>query len=102
MYKINDIKELNIILEKAKIATKSKDQEFWIIRELINISLFEDSINKNEESYKTLLNAKNSIPIIPDERLVLELVDAFARINKIEEAEKLIKLIKPKYEQSMA
>ena len=102
LYKINDIKELNIILEKAKIATKSKDQEFWIIRELINISLFEDSINKNEESYKTLLNAKNNIPIIPDERLVLELVDAFARINKIEEAEKLIKLIKPKYEQSMA
>jgi tetratricopeptide (TPR) repeat protein len=102
LYKINDIKELNTILEKAKIATKSKDQEFWIIRELINISLFEDSINKNEESYKTLLNAKNSIPIIPDERLVLELVDAFARINKIEEAEKLIKLIKPKYEQSMA
>jgi hypothetical protein len=95
LYKINDIKELNTILEKAKIATKSKDQ-------LINISLFEDSINKNEESYKTLLNAKNSIPIIPDERLVLELVDAFARINKIEEAEKLIKLIKPKYEQSMA
>ena len=32
----------------------------------------------------------------------MELVDAFAKINKIKESEKLIKLIKPKYEQSMA
>ena len=102
LYKINDIKELNVILKKAKNAAKSKNQEFWIIRELINISLFEDSINKKEESYKTLLDAKNNIPKIPDERLVLELVDAFAKINKIKESEKLIKLIKPKYEQSMA
>ena len=102
LYKINDIKELNVMLKKAKNAAKSKNQEFWIIRELINISLFEDSINKKEESYKTLLDAKNNIPKIPDERLVLELVDAFAKINKIKESEKLIKLIKPKYEQSMA
>ena len=102
LYEANDIKELNEMLKKAKIAAKSKDQEFWIIRELINISLFEDLINKKEDSYKTLLDAKNNIPNIPDERLVLELVDAFAKINKIEEAEKLIKLIKPKYEQSMA
>ena len=102
LYKINDIKEVNIMLDKAKISARSKNQDFWVIRELINISLFEDSINKNEESYKTLLNAKNNISIIPDERLVLELVDAFAKINKIEEAEKLIQLIKPKYEQSMA
>ena len=102
LYKINDIKEVNTMLDKAKISARSKNQDFWVIRELINISLFEDSINKNEESYKTLLNAKNNISIIPDERLVLELVDAFAKINKIEEAEKLIQLIKPKYEQSMA
>ena len=102
LYKINDIKEVNIMLDKEKISARSKNQDFWVIRELINISLFEDSINKNEESYKTLLNAKNNISIIPDERLVLELVDAFAKINKIEEAEKLIQLIKPKYEQSMA
>ena len=102
LYKINDIEELNVMLKKAKNAAKSKNQEFWIIRELINISLFEDSINKKEESYKTLLDAKNNIPKIPDERLVLELVDAFAKINKIKESEKLIKLIKPKYEQSMA
>ena len=102
LYKINNIKEVNIMLDKAKISARSKNQDFWVIRELINISLFEDSINKNEESYKTLLNAKNNISIIPDERLVLELVDAFAKINKIEEAEKLIQLIKPKYEQSMA
>ena len=102
LYKINDIKEVNTMLEKAKFSARSKNQDFWVIRELINISLFEDSINKNEESYKTLLNAKNNISIIPDERLVLELVDAFAKINKIEEAEKLIQLIKPKYEQSMA
>ena len=102
LYKINDIKELNVMLKKAKNTAKSKNQEFWIIRELINISLFEDSINMKEESYKTLLDAKNNIPKIPDERLVLELVDAFAKINKIKESEKLIKLIKPKYEQSMA
>ena len=102
LYKISDIKEFNTMLDKAKISARSKNQDFWVIRELINISLFEDSINKNEESYKTLLNAKNNISIIPDERLVLELVDAFAKINKIEEAEKLIQLIKPKYEQSMA
>ena len=102
LYKINDIKEVNTMLDKAKISARSKNQDFWVIRELINISLFEDSINKNEESYKTLLNAKNNISTIPDERLVLELVDAFAKINKIEEAEKLIQLIKPKYEQSMA
>ena len=87
LYKINDIKELNVMLKKAKNAAKSKNQEFWIIRELINISLFEDSINKKEESYKTLLDAKNNIPKIPDERLVLELVDAFAKINKIKESE---------------
>ena len=73
------------MLKKAKIAAKSKDQEFWVIRELINISLFEDSINKNEDSYKTLLDAKNNMPNIPDERLVLELVDAYAKINKIED-----------------
>ena len=102
LYKINDIKKSNMMLKKAKNAAKSKNQEFWIIRELINISLFEDSINMKEESYKTLLDAKNNIPKIPDERLVLELVDAFAKINKIKESEKLIKLIKPKYEQSMA
>ena len=102
LYKINDIKKSNMMLKKAKNAAKSKNQEFWIIRELINISLFEDSINKKEESYKTLLDAKNNIPKIPDERLVLELVDAFAKINKIKESEQLIKLIKPKYEQSMA
>ena len=102
LYKINDIKKSNMMLKKAKNAAKSKNQEFWIIRDLINISLFEDSINKKEESYKTLLDAKNNIPKIPDERLVLELVDAFAKINKIKESEQLIKLIKPKYEQSMA
>ena len=102
LYKINDIKKSNMMLKKAKNAAKSKNQEFWIIRDLINISLFEDSINKKEESYKTLLDAKNNIPKIPDERLILELVDAFAKINKIKESEQLIKLIKPKYERSMA
>ena len=101
-YKIKDTNKSSFFLEKAKEAAKSKDQEFWVVRELINISLFENIINKKEESYKTLLDAKNTMPKIPDERLVLELVNAFAKINKADEAEELIKLIKTKYEQSMA
>ena len=101
-YKINNDKQLNFFLKKAKNAAKSKDQIFWVIRDFINISAFEYSISLNDQSYKTLLVAKEYLPSNPDERLVLELVDAFTRIERIEDAEKLISLIKPKYEKSMA
>ena len=43
--KINDVDQLNYFLDKAKKTAKSKDQIFWIVRDLINISLFENSIN---------------------------------------------------------
>tara|TARA_Y100001960_G_scaffold328445_1_gene417210 strand:- start:3266 stop:4915 length:1650 start_codon:yes stop_codon:yes gene_type:complete len=101
-FKSKNLDKTATFISEAKKAAKSKNQEFWIIRDLINISLFENLINFKEESYKTLLEAKKNIPSKPDERLVLELVEAFAKINKIEDAEKLITLIKPKYEKSMA
>lgn len=100
--KINDVDQLNYFLDKAKKTAKSKDQIFWIVRDLINISLFENSINLSEQSYSTLIEAKQTLPDRPDERLVLELVDAFAKINQVSYAEELISLIKPKYEESMA
>ena len=101
-FKSKNLDKTATFISEAKKAAKYKNQEFWIIRDLINISLFENLINFKEESYKTLLEAKKNIPSKPDERLVLELVEAFAKINKIEDAEKLITLIKPKYEKSMA
>ena len=101
-FKSKNLDKTATFISEAKKAAKSKNQEFWIIRDLINISLFENLINFKEESYKTLLEAKKNIPSKPDERVVLELVEAFAKINKIEDAEKLITLIKPKYEKSMA
>ena len=101
-FKSKNLDKTATFISEAKKAAKSKNQEFWIIRDLINISLFENLINFKEESYKTLLEAKKNIPSKPDERLVLELVEAFAKINKIEDAEILITLIKPKYEKSMA
>ena len=50
----------------------------------------------------TLIEAKKNMPENPDERLVLELVHAFAKINNIEQANELVKLIKTKYEKAMA
>ena len=55
LYKIDDINQCKLFLNKAKLVTKSKDREFWTVRELINIAIFENSIGINEES--------NAIPI---------------------------------------
>ncbi len=101
-YKINNSKDCKVFLEKAKIAAKSTNQEFWVIRELINIGLYEYSIDLKEQANETIIEAKKNIPSDSDERLVLELVEAFAKIKNIEEAESLISLIKTKYEQAMA
>jgi len=58
LYKIDDINQCKLFLNKAKLVTKSKDREFWTVRELINIAIFENSIGINEESNATLIDAK--------------------------------------------
>ena len=67
-FKSKNLDKTATFISEAKKAAKSKNQEFWIIRDLINISLFENLINFKEESYKTLLEAKKNIPSKPDER----------------------------------
>ena len=101
-YKINDNKEFNAMLNKAKIAAKSKDQEFWIVRELINIAIFEKSIELNNESNKTLMDAKQYVLKNLDQRIFIELISAFAKINNIDQAKELLDLMEPGYEKAMA
>ena len=101
-YKINDNKEFNAMLNKAKTAAKSKDQEFWIVRELINIAIFEKSIELNNESNKTLMDAKQYVLKNLDQRIFIELISAFAKINNIDQAKELLDLMKPGYEKAMA
>jgi len=102
LYKINDIKEFNVMLNKAKTTAKSKDQEFWIVRELINIAIFEKSIELNNESIKTLMDAKKYLLKKLDQRIFSELIGAFAKINNIDQAKELLDLMEPGYEKSMA
>ncbi len=102
LYKINDIKEFNVMLNKAKTYAKSKDQEFWIVRELINIAIFEKSIELNNESIKTLMDAKKYLLKNLDQRIFSELISAFAKINNIDQAKELLDLMEPGYEKSMA
>ena len=102
LYKINDIKEFNVMLNKAKTYAKSKDQEFWIVRELINIAIFEKSIELNNESIKTLMDAKKYLLKKLDQRIFSELISAFAKINNIDQAKELLDLMEPGYEKSMA
>ncbi len=102
LYKINDIKEFNVMLNKAKTTAKSKDQEFWIVRELINIAIFEKSIELNNESIKTLMDAKKYLLKNLDQRIFSELISAFAKINNINQAKELLDLMEPGYEKSMA
>mgnify|MGYP001177099330 CR=1 FL=1 len=101
-YKINNKNKMHKFLEKSKNAAKLKDQEFWIVRELINVALFENNIFLKKESNLTLIEAKKYIPENPDGRLVLELITAYAKISNFDQAEELLKLIKPGYEKSMA
>jgi len=102
-YKINDINQYKLFLNKAKLVTKSKDREFWIVRMLINIAMFENSIQLNEESNKTLLDAKKYVLLKNlDERIFIELINAFAKIYNLEQAKELLNLMKPGYEKAMA
>jgi hypothetical protein len=101
-YKIDDIDQCKLFLNKAKIAAKSKDQEFWIIRELINIAIFENTIQLNEKSNETLMDAKKYVLKNLDERIFIELINAFAKINNLDQAKELLNLMKPGYEKAMA
>ena len=102
-YKINDINQYKLFLNKAKLVTKSKDRGFWIVRMLINIAIFENSIQLNEESNKTLLDAKKYVLLKNlDERIFIELINAFAKIYNLEQAKELLNLMKPGYEKAMA
>ena len=101
-YKIDDIDQCKLFLNKAKIAAKSKDQEFWIIRELINIAIFENTIQLNEKSNETLMDAKKYVFKNLDERIFVELINAFAKIYNLDQAKELLNLMKPGYEKAMA
>ena len=101
-YKIDDIDQCKLFLNKAKIAAKSKDQEFWIIRELINIAIFENTIQLNEKSNETLMDAKKYVLKNLDKRIFIELINAFAKIYNLDQAKKLLNLMKPGYEKAMA
>ena len=101
-YNMNDLdlcKKTLLLAKKSAVLTK---QEFWNVRELINISLFANSINLKEFSKNTLLEAENFALINPDERIVLELIQASAKIGNINQAKNLIPLIKPQYEKAFA
>ncbi len=101
-YNMNDLdlcKKTLLLAKRSAVLTK---QEFWNVRELINISLFANSINLKEFSKNTLLEAENFVLINPDERIVLELIQASAKIGNINQAKNLIPLIKPQYEKAFA
>jgi len=101
-YNMNDLdlcKKTLLLAKKSAVLTK---QEFWNVRELINISLFANSINLKEFSKNTLSEAENFVLINPDERIVLELIQASAKIGNINQAKNLIPLIKPQYEKAFA
>ena len=102
LYKIDDINQCKLFLNKAKLVTKSKDREFWTVRELINIAIFENSIQLNEKSNETLMDAKKYVLKNLDERIFIELINAFAKINNLDQAKELLNLMKPGYEKAMA
>ena len=103
LYKIDDIAQCKLFLNKAKHVTKTKDKEFWIVRSLINIAVFENSIGLNEESNGTLMNAKKYVLDQKlDERIFIELIAAFANIYNLDQVKELLNLMKPGYEKAMA
>ena len=101
-YRINNLQQTKFFLDKSKTAAKSKDQEFWIVRELINIAEFENSIQESSASNKTLMDAKEYVLKNLDERIFIEIISAFAKINNLEQAKELLSLMKPGYEKAMA
>ena len=103
LYKIDDINQCKLFLNKAKLVTKSKDREFWTVRELINIAIFENSIGINEESNATLIDAKKYALLKNlDERIFVELISVFTKINNLDQAKELLNLMKSGYEKSRA
>ena len=101
-YKIDDITQCKEFLNKAKNAAKTKNQEFWIVRELINIAIFESSIQLNKKSNETLMDAKKYVLRNKDKRIFVELIIAFTKINNLDQAKELLNLMKPGYEKSLA
>ena len=99
MNNLDDCKKTLLLAKEKAVLTK---QEFWNVRELINIALFESSINLKESSEKTLLEAEKFILANPDGRIILELVQAFAKINNIDKAKSLINKINLHYEKAYA
>ena len=100
--KIGDLDGSKKTLLLAKKSALSTKQEFWNVRELINIAIFENSINLNESSKETLLEAEKFIKSNPDERIILELIQAAAKVGNINQAKSLVYLIKPDYEKAFA
>ena len=99
MNNLDDCKKTLLLAKEKAVLTK---QEFWNVRELINIALFESSINLKESSEKTLLEAEKFVLTNPDGRIILELVQAFAKINNIDKAKNLINKINLHYEKAYA
>ena len=99
MTNLDDCKKTLLLAKEKAVLTK---QEFWNVRELINIALFESSINLKESSEKTLLEAEKFILTNPDGRIILELIQAFAKIDNIDKAKNLINKINLYYEKAYA
>ena len=96
---LDDCKKTLLLAKEKTVLTK---QEFWNVRELINIALFESSINLKESSEKTLLEAEKFVLTNPDGRIILELIQAFAKIDNIDKAKNLINKINLHYEKAYA
>ena len=99
MTNLDDCKKTLLLAKEKAVLAK---QEFWNVRELINIALFESSINLKESSEKTLLEAEKFILTNPDGRIILELIQAFAKIDNIDKAKNLINKINLHYEKAYA
>lgn len=99
MTNLDDCKKTLLLAKEKTVLTK---QEFWNVRELINIALFESSINLKESSKKTLLEAEKFVLTNPDGRIILELIQAFAKIDSIDKAKNLINKINLHYEKAYA
>ena len=99
MTNLDDCKKTLLLAKEKAVLTK---QEFWNVRELINIALFESSINLKESSEKTLLEAEKFVLTNPDGRIILELIQAFAKIDNIDKAKNLINKINLYYEKAYA
>ena len=102
LYKIDDMSQCKLFLNKAKLVTKTNDREFWVVRSLINIAIFENSIDLNKESNATLIDAKKYVfEKNLDERIFIELITAFANIHNLDQVKELLNSMKSGYEKAM-